>query len=129
VKNVGSGEEKLETAISYLLISGVALSLTLIAAGIIFYYLYYGNIGLSLTDQLMYIHGQDFFNFLWRLFMPDYSKPMAIQLMTAGMAVLLVMVYLRVIFSVVYFIWKRELWYVLITAFVLVVLTLSLALH
>ncbi len=129
MKNVGSGEEKLETAISYLLISGVALSLTLIAAGIIFYYLYYGNIGLSLTDQLMYIHGQDFFNFLWRLFMPDYSKPMAIQLMTAGMAVLLVMVYLRVIFSVVYFIWKRELWYVLITAFVLVVLTLSLALH
>jgi len=53
----------------------------------------------------------------------------AILFMTAGIMVLILTPYIRVIASVIYFGWEKNFKYVLITLFVLVVVTLSLALH
>ncbi len=126
---LGSGESKLETAISYLLITGVAISLLLVVAGMVLFYFYYGNLNVSLDNQLMYIHGQNFFSFLYDLVTGQYSRNNSITLIASGVAALLVTIYLRVVLSLFYFAWKREVRYIVITAFVLTVLTLSLALH
>ncbi len=49
--------------------------------------------------------------------------------MTAGVIVLMLTPYLRVVLSAAYFAWEKDAKYVLITLFVLIVLTLSLVLH
>jgi len=54
---------------------------------------------------------------------------MGVFLMTLGIATLILTPFVRVIASALYFAWKRDTRYVLITAFVLVALTVSLALH
>jgi uncharacterized membrane protein len=49
--------------------------------------------------------------------------------MTLGIAVLILTPYSRVLLSVLYFFWERDFKFCLITLFVLVILTLSLAAH
>ena len=49
--------------------------------------------------------------------------------MTLGILVLILTPYIRVVVSIVYFARERDYRYVLLTLFVLVVLSLSLALH
>lgn len=127
--NLGSGESKLETAISYLLITGIAISLALITAGLIMFYIYYGNLNIALDNRLMYVHGQNFFSFLYELVTQQYSRNNSITLITFGVATLLATMYLRVVLSFFYFAWKKDIKYLIITAFVLTVLTLSLTLH
>jgi uncharacterized membrane protein len=129
MKNLGSGESKLETVISYLLIIGVVASLVLIVTGLVLFYLTYGHLNLLLTDQDMFIRGNDFFNFLYRLVTRQYAMNNAIFFIVLGIVVLLLTPFLRVVASVIYFAWRKEPKYVLITVFVLVALTLSLALH
>lgn len=126
---LGSGESKLETAISYLLITGIVISLVLITAGMVLFYIYYGNLNISLDNQLMYVHGRDFFSFLYELVTQQYSRNNSITLITFGVATLLATMYLRVVLSFFYFAWKKDIKYLIITAFVLTVLTLSLILH
>lgn len=126
---LGSGESKLETAISYLLITGIVISLVLTTSGVVLFYIYYGNLNISLDNQLMYVHGQNFFSFLYELVTQQYSQNNSITLITIGVATLLATMYLRVVLSLFYFTWKKDIRYLLITAFVLTVLTLSLTLH
>ena len=128
-KELGSGESRLETIISYLLIIGVALSIALEIAGIAIFYSSYPNLGVLLDDKTMFIQGQDFFRFLYRLFAGESLQNTGVFLMTLGVAALILTPFVRVIASALYFAWKRDTRYVLITAFVLVALTVSLALH
>ena len=60
---LGSGESKLETGISYLLIVGVIISLILEIVGIIILYHSYGHLAIS-QDAGMFIQGHDFFSFI-----------------------------------------------------------------
>ena len=129
LKELGSGESKLETTISYLLIIGVALSLALEIAGIAIFYRSHGNLDILLQDKAMFIQGRDFFSFLYQLFARGPMQNTGIFLMTLGVAALILTPFVRVIVSAMYFAWKRDARYALITAFVLVAITVSLALH
>jgi len=129
LKGLGSGESRLETTISYLLIIGVVLSLALEIAGIAIFYKSHGNLDILLQDKAMFIQGRNFFSFLYQLFAREPLQNTGVFLMTLGVAALILTPFVRVIASAVYFAWKRDSRYVLITAFVLVALTISLALH
>jgi uncharacterized membrane protein len=128
-KELGSGETKLETTISYLLIVGVILSLALETAGIAIFYKSRSNLDILLQDKSVFIQGRNFFSFLYQLFARGPMQNTGIFLMTLGAATLILTPFARVIASAIYFAWKRDNKYVLITAFVLIALTLSLALH
>ena len=60
---LGSGESKLETIISYILIIGVVVSVILEVIGITLYYGSYGNLQIS-QDKSVFISGQNFFAFI-----------------------------------------------------------------
>jgi len=128
VNRLGSGEPKLETGISYLLIAGVIISLLLEIVGVILLYNTFGSLAIS-RDAGMYIRGSDFFTFMLEEFQGKHPQGSAVHLMTAGIIVLILTPYIRLIASVFYFGWKKNIKYVLITLFVLVVITISLALH
>ena len=124
---LGSGESKLETGISYLLITGVMISLALEITGIIMAKRTGGNLSIS-QDPAMFIHGTNFFSFIATQFQAG-DIPAATRVMTAGIIVLILTPFIRLIASIFYFGWERNIKYTLITLFVLVVITLSLALH
>jgi uncharacterized membrane protein len=128
-KELGSGESRLETIISYLLIIGVVLSIVLEIAGIAIFYSSRSNLGIILDDRAMFIQGRDFFAFLYQIFVRKPTQGTGIFLMTLGVATLILTPFVRVIASALYFAWKKDSKYVLITAFVLVAITISLALH
>jgi uncharacterized membrane protein len=129
LKELGSGESKLETTISYQLIIGVILSLALETAGIVIFYKSSGNLDILLQDKATFIHGRNFFSFLYQSFGDEPRKDTGILLMTLGVATLILTPFVRVIASALYFSWRRNIKYVFITAFVLIALTVSLALH
>lgn len=124
---LGSGESKLETAISYLLIIGVIISLLLEIIGIVIFYNSYGHLDIT-EEEGMFIRGHNFFTFLYDQFQGK-SGESALLFMGLGIAVLMLTPYLRVIASVLYFAREKNMKYVLITLFVLIVLTISLFLH
>jgi uncharacterized membrane protein len=126
--SLGSGETKLETIVSYLLIAGVVVSVILEAIGIILYYGTYGNVQVS-QNQAVFIRGMDFFAFIIYQTQHLLGSQNALLFMTLGLIILILTPYIRAITSVIYFAWERRYKYVLITLFVLVVLTISLALH
>ncbi len=123
-----SGGSKLENAISYLFLIGVITSFVLEIVGIILFYHAYGRLGIS-QDKAMFIHGRDFFSFVYSLVREGHTEGSAILFMTAGVVVLMLTPYVRVILSAVYFAGERNVKYVLITLFVLTVLTVSLIFH
>lgn len=125
----GSGESKLETVISYLLITGVIISLVLVVVGIVLFYRNTGHLSLNLEDRNVYLHGRDFFSFLYELLSFKYTQDSAIFFMALGIAVLILTPYVRVIASAIYFGWRKDTKYALITLFVLIILTVSLVLH
>jgi len=127
--SLGSGESKLETIISYLLIIGVVLSLMLETAGIVIFYRSHGHLDILLEDKALFFQGQNFFMFLGELFKEEHMLNSGILFMTLGIVTLVLTPFVRVIASALYFAWRKDVKYVLITAFVLVVLTISLALH
>jgi uncharacterized membrane protein len=55
LNNFGSGETRLETIISYILMVGVVISLVLELAGITLYYLTHGSLSLLIQDKSMFI--------------------------------------------------------------------------
>jgi uncharacterized membrane protein len=126
-RNVSAGSD-FERAISYLLIIGVILSLILEIIGIIVFYHVYGNLEVSESGR-MFIHAENFFNFVYPLFEGAYAQDKAILIMVLGISILILTPYLRVIMSVFYFIWERNIQYVGITLFVLIILTISLITH
>jgi uncharacterized membrane protein len=123
-----SAESRFERAISYLLIIGVILSLILEVIGIMVFYHVYGNLDVSENGR-MFIHAEDFFNFIYRLFEGEYAQDKAILMMILGVSILILTPYIRVIMSVFYFTWERNIKYIGITLFVLIILTISLITH
>jgi len=117
-----------ESVISYILIIGVVASLVLIVAGLILYYLQ-GNLDIQLEKPEVYIQGNDFFTFLGGLLTGSFQTNKALYFMTLGIAVLILTPFIRVLASVLYFGVIRDAKYVVITLFVLIVLTISLSLH
>jgi uncharacterized membrane protein len=126
--NSNSSELKFERVISYLLITGVVISLILEIVGVVLLYRSYGNLHIS-REAGVYIKGHDFFSFIYQQIQNRQTTKPAILFMVLGIVVLILTPYIRVIASVVYFAWQKNLKYVLITLFVLIVVTLSLALH
>ena len=127
-QQLGSGESKLETLSSYILIVGVIASVILAIIGIIFFAQSLGGVGIS-HDPSFYIHGSNFFSFAWHQLTGGQSEQRAVTFMAAGVIVLVLTPYVRVFASVAYFAWEKNWKYVVITLFVLVVVTLSLLLH
>ena len=125
---LGSGETRLETIISYLLIVGVLVSVILEAIGITLYYGTYGDVQVS-QNQAVFISGKNFFAFIIYETQHLLGSQNALLFMTLGLIILILTPYIRAITSVIYFAWEKHYKYVLITLFVLVVLTISLALH
>ena len=125
---IGSGESKLETAISYLLIIGVVFSFILEAIGLILFYYSFANLNI-LENEVVFIRGNDFFSFVVTIFQGENMQNNAILFMTLGLVTLILTPYVRVITSVIYFAWEKNRKYLLVTLFVLVILTVSLALH
>ena len=126
--NIRSDESKLETTISYLLIIGVTFSLILEIIGLILFYYSFTNLNI-LESEVVFIRGDDFFSFVITLFQGENIQNNAILFMTLGSIVLISTPYIRVITSVIYFAWEKNRKYLLVTLFVLVILTVSLALH
>ena len=127
-ERLGSGESKLETSISYLLIIGVITSLLLEVVGIVLLYRFYGRLDIS-QDTSVFIQGRDFFSFIYRQIATKQSAGPGVLFMTAGIIVLILTPYIRLLTSVVYFAVEKNIKYVVITLFVFIVVTLSLALH
>jgi uncharacterized membrane protein len=123
-----NAESKFERIIGYILISGVVISLFLEVIGIILYYRSYGQFKI-LADHTVFIHGKNFFYFLVELIQGEHIRQEAFWLMTLGIAILMLTPYVRVILSVIHFSRERNIKYVLITLFVLALLTISLALQ
>jgi len=127
-EQLGSGESKLETVISYMLIVGVITSLLLELTGMVFLWRLYGRLDIS-QDPSLFIRGRDFFSFIYQQIATRQSAGPGILFMTAGIIVLILTPYIRLVASVVYFAVENNIKYVVITLFVLIVVTLSLALH
>ena len=119
---------RIEPMISWLLIGGVGVSLALEVAGMVLFYLTYGNLNIT-QDAAVFIRGHDFFSFIYSVFSGRFHVTLPLTLMTAGLIVLMLTPFLRVISSAVWFAVVRNFKYVVITLFVLIVLTLSLRLH
>ena len=62
-QGLGSGESKLETVVSYILIIGVVISVLLEIIGISLFYRTYGNVQIS-QNKTVFISGQNFFAFI-----------------------------------------------------------------
>ncbi len=126
--SLGSGESKLETIISYLLVIGVVVSVMLEVIGIALYYGSYGNLQIS-QDKSFFISGQNFFAFVIDQTQHLFGVQNALLFITLGLIILILTPYIRAVTSAIYFAWEKHYKYFLITLFVIVVLTLSLALH
>ena len=124
----GSGETRLETWVSIVLITGVVASLALEAAGLILFYRTHHSFAIS-HGGAVFIRGRDFFSFFDRALREASRGVTGLHLMVLGIAVLILTPYVRAVMSVLYFASRKNVRYCLITLFVLAVLTMSLMLH
>jgi len=119
-------EKKLDSLISYILIVGVLVSVVVEVLGIAGYYSSSGNLNILFEPSLA-MKGTNFFSYVGKLFQ-EFSmggwSPM--QVLGLGIVVLMLTPYVRVVASVLYFGFARNHKYLLITLFVLFVLTASL---
>ena len=121
-------ESKLEAIISILLAVGVIVSVVLEVIGIALYFGAYGNVEVSESSNV-FITGENFFAFVVKEIQGIFISENALLFMTLGIIVLILTPYIRAITSCIYFGWEKNGRYVLITLFVIVVLTISLLLH
>ena len=124
----GSGETKLENWVSRVLIVGVVISLILEGLGMLLLCLHSHSTAISWEPSAS-IHGRDFFTFLNRLVTETPAVPLPLHLMVLGIAVLMLTPYIRAVMSVFYFASVKNVKYLIITLFVLAILTISLAIH
>jgi uncharacterized membrane protein len=82
-----------------------------------------------LNDSSLYIHGQNFFSFIYDLITNRLAQGNAILFISLGIAALLLTVYIRVILSLIYFALKKDIKFTVLTAFVFVAITISMVLH
>ena len=121
-------KSKLEAIISILLAVGVIVSVVLEVIGIALYFGAYGNVEVS-ESSTVFITGENFFTFIVKEIQGIFMSENALLFMTLGIIVLILTPYIRAITSCIYFGWEKNGRYVLITLFVIVVLTISLLLH
>lgn len=118
-----SQQRTMDVLVGYLLLIGVALSMALIVAGLIWRFVRTGHF--SLNQKLS---GMNLFEFVVeevRVAVAGQFRPRA--LIDGGIAVLMLTPYLRVLASMLYFMFALKNWkYSLFTAIVLGVLTFSL---
>jgi uncharacterized membrane protein len=122
-------EEQLESVISYILIIGIIGSVAIETLGILTYY--YSNRNLNIVFQPEYaLKGADFFSYARTIFLESLQwRWTPFQILGLGMVLLMITPYMRVAASVIYFGLVKNLKYLFITLFVLVVLTTSLLVH
>jgi len=122
-------EENLELTISYILIIGVIASVAMESLGILSYYYTNGDFGIVFQPQYA-LRGSDFFSYsatmLQNLILGSWTP---FQILALGIIVLMITPYMRVLASVIYFGLVRNPKYLVITAFVLIILTASLLVH
>ncbi len=124
-----SGEEKLELAISYILIIGVLVSVAIEAFGIVSYYSSNRNLSIVFQPSLV-LKGTDFFSYAGSVFQEILAGTWTpLQILGLGIILLMITPYLRVVASVIYFGLAKNAKYLFITLFVLVILTASLLVH
>lgn len=126
--NFKRNEARLEVILSYILIVGVIISLSLMLVGIILLYIDTGNLNIS-RDQSMFIHGSNFFNFIYRLLQGQRPESLSLSFIVIGTVVLMLTPLIRVLASLIYFATVKDLKYVFITLIVLSILTVSLSMH
>ena len=119
---------KFERAIGHVLITGVAISLILEVIGIFIFYLSYGHFRI-LEGKTFFIHGRNFLYSLLGVMRGGTPHQKGLWFMGLGIAVLVLTPYVRVVLSVLHFARERNVKYVLITLFVLTLLTISLAIQ
>ncbi len=125
---------KLQKAVSYVLIGGVILSLILETVGFVLYYTQTKNLALEFTKQWQ-LKGADFFSHTAYVFMSaiyggDHSSiNNPLKIMALGIIILMLTPFVRVVASVIFFGYQKDFKYLVITFFVLVVLTISLLTH
>lgn len=117
------GQQKMDLLVGYLLLCGVLLSMALIISGMVWRFIRIGQ--LSVSQKLA---GMNLFEFVVseaRIVLADRLRPRT--LIACGIAVLMLTPYLRVLASMLYFMFALKNWkYTLFTAIVLGVLTFSL---
>lgn len=111
--------EKLDVMISWILVAGVAASLAVTTWALASYYLSNGP-ALALSDEYR-VSSKSFFDYLLHMHKGGVAGAMAV-----GVAALMLTPYIRALASLIYFIAKRDIKYILITAFVFTILTISL---
>lgn len=124
-----SSEEKLDLLISYILIVGVIASVLIEATGIFGYYHAHRDLDIVFKPEFA-LKGTDFFAYtaqkIQALFVGKWTP---VTVLAFGLVLLMITPYVRVLASVVYFGLARNVKYLSITLFVLVILTASLVLH
>lgn len=127
--NRRSGENRLEVVISYILIVGVTISVSIEALGIVNYYYSYGNLEVLFQPQFT-MKGDDFFSYsmtaIQSLVLGSWTP---IHILGFGLVLLMFIPYVRVAASVIYYGLAKNMKYLAITLVVLVILTASLLVH
>jgi len=125
----GLSEERLDLVISYILISGVAVSVAVETIGIQSYYSSNGSLEIVFQPQYS-LTGTDFFAYFGTLLSGMLSLNWnPLQVLGLGIVLLMITPYIRVAASVIYFAAAKNSKYFIITLFVLLVLTTSLLVH
>lgn len=124
----GSGESRLETIISYILIVGVVISFVALSIGLLIFWRAHDSWAI-VQNQSAFIRGENFFSFLVDNLRGSVPMPAGVRIMTLGVALLILTPYVRTVLSVIYFAAEKNYKYFVITIFVLAVLTWSLAVH
>ena len=118
----------LEELISYILAIGVFTSLVVETLGLAGYAFENGTLEVSFSNQWQ-TSGSDFFTYASRTLVSLTHGLSAVSLVALGIILLIITPYLRVVAAVFYFAVEKNPKYTLISLFVFVVITLSLALH
>jgi uncharacterized membrane protein len=116
----------MESLVGYILLTGILLSVALLAVGFVWRWLRVGNLRFEHS-----IVGMNFFEFISSTLGQMASRAFRPRLfLNMGIAVLMLTPFVRVLASVFYFAFVEHNWkYTLFTAFVLTVLTYSLFLR
>ncbi|MBS7627156.1 DUF1634 domain-containing protein [Candidatus Bathyarchaeota archaeon] len=125
----GKSLEKLELAISYILIFGVVSSVMIEAFGILIHYYAEGNLNITFEPKSV-LKGANLFVFIGSTFQSILQgSSTSFNILSLGLALLIITPYVRVLASVIYFGMVRDIKYLFITLSVLVILTASLVAH
>jgi len=125
---MNDSEARLDVAMSGILLVGVVTSLIIVLIGIFLYHVQYNSFSFNYTPEWQ-LTGSDFFGYSASLFSSISSGVRPTEMMALGIVILMLTSYARVAVSVVYYGLRKNPRYLLITAFVMVILTASLLVH